>query len=59
MTLEQRNEYGFPVVSKLEKAKAYATAAKARNQPPCNCDTCRQIEMLPAVINITKNWSSK
>lgn len=56
---ETRNEYGFPVVDKIERAKQIAAAAKARNTPPCPCPTCRHIELLPAVQRITENWKLK
>lgn len=59
MSLEARNDYGFPVVDRVEQAKQYAAEAKARNTPPCDCETCRQVEMLPAVIRITNNWSKQ
>lgn len=57
--IETRNEYGFPVVDKVARAQAYAAEARQRNRLPCNCPTCRQMEMLPAVLQITKNWSKE
>lgn len=59
MNAEIRNEYGFPVVDRFEAAKQYAAQAKERNKLPCNCAICREREMLPAVINITNNWSKQ
>ena len=57
--METRNQYGFPVVDRLEQAKEYAAAAKERNAQRCDCETCRQVEMLPAVIRITEKWGKQ
>lgn len=57
--IETRNQYGFPVADRLERAKEYAAQARQRNRLPCNCPTCRQMEMLPAVLQITNNWSKE
>lgn len=58
-----RNEWGFPIAvgmqARLDRAAKYAAEARERNTPPCNCDTCRREALLPAVQNITTNWSSK
>lgn len=52
MTVETRNQYGFPIVERLEAAKQYAAAAKERNKPDCTCETCKRIALLPAIQNI-------
>jgi hypothetical protein len=51
-----RNAFGYPVGLRLSKAQQYAAAVRERNQPPCQCETCRQIELLPAVQRITERW---
>lgn len=60
---DERNAWGFPIAigmqAKVERATQYAAEARARNQPACNCETCRREALLPAVQNITTNWSSK
>jgi hypothetical protein len=61
LPLDLRNEYGFPVAlgmqARLDRAAKYAAEARERNQPPCNCEACRREALLPAVQNITENWS--
>lgn len=55
--IDERNEYGFPVVhADLERARQYAAEARERNKPACQCQTCRLQELEPAVMNITQNW---
>lgn len=53
---DTRNDFGFPVVDKLKAAKEYAAAVRERNAPACDCKTCREIELLPAVQRILVNW---
>lgn len=53
---DERNDYGFPVLDKLEKARAYAAEAKERNKPGCECETCRMKEKEPGVIQLLQNW---
>lgn len=45
--------------SKFERARKYAAEAHARNTPPCDCEPCKQAEILPAVIQITTNWRNR
>lgn len=56
--IDQRNQYGYPVIDKYEAARQYAAQAKERNAPKCDCATCREIELLPAVQRITQRWKS-
>lgn len=56
MITDQRNAFGFPVPDKLQAAQQYAAAARQRNEPPCQCVTCKQIDMLPGVQRIVANW---
>jgi hypothetical protein len=53
---EARNQYGFPIIDRTEQAKAYAAAVRERNKPTCDCPTCREKELLPAVIQLTEGW---
>lgn len=41
-----------------EAARQYAAAAKERNKPACDCEPCREKELLPAVQQITQRWKS-
>lgn len=56
--IDIRNDYGFPVIDKFQAAKEYAFAARERNKPICDCDTCKQIELLPSVIQLVERWKS-
>lgn len=42
-----------------QEARKYAAEAKERNKPACQCDACKQAEMLPAVLRIVANWGKK
>lgn len=57
--MDERNEFGFPVMSRLEAAKQYAAEAKERNKQPCDCEPCRIREAEAAVIRLTQNWRAK
>lgn len=59
MNFDARDQYGFPIGIRLLKAQEYAAAARERNKRPCSCDSCKEKEMLTAVIQITKNWEGK
>jgi hypothetical protein len=58
MIIDIRNEYGFPVPTKLDVAKQYAAEAKERNKLPCDCETCRMKELEPAVVQLVRRWST-
>lgn len=52
---DQRNEYGFPV---LERVQAQAAEIRARNFPaPCDCAECVKAQNLPAVQRILARWT--
>jgi hypothetical protein len=57
--IEVRNAYGFPIVERFKKAQQYAAEVRARKPGPHHCQACRMNEMLPAVQQITKNWSKE
>lgn len=42
--------------ARLAAASEYAAQVRARNKPPCDCETCIQAALLPAVIQITERW---
>lgn len=53
--MSDRNAHGFPV---LERAKAIAADARARNfPPPCKCTDCIKAANLPAVQRILARWT--
>lgn len=35
-----------------EQARAYAAEVRERNKPPCDCETCVQLRLLPMVQRI-------
>jgi hypothetical protein len=41
---------------RLTYAKQYAEAAKQRNTPPCQCERCKQEELLPGVMQLVQRW---
>lgn len=58
MTADIRNQWGFPIITRFEWARKYAEEAKQRNKPKCDCESCREKELLPAVMQITQNWAN-
>lgn len=45
-----------PAQDRLTYAKQYAEAAKQRNAPGCQCERCKQDELLPGVQQLTQRW---
>lgn len=47
-----RDSNGYPIELRAIRAQEYAAAAKERNHPQHQCQTCQQQEKLPAVMRI-------
>jgi hypothetical protein len=54
--MNERNDYGYPVIDRHQAARDYAAQVRERNQQECERITCKQIELLPAVQRILVNW---
>lgn len=52
----ERTEYGYPIEIRQLQARQYAAQVRERNKLPCQCDTCKTIELLPAVQRLTERW---
>ncbi|MGE5622219.1 MAG: hypothetical protein ACM3WS_03575 [Bacillota bacterium] len=59
MNFDQRNEYGFPVIVKVQRAHRIAAEARARNHPPCGCLPCRLKELEETAVPMINNWSKE
>lgn len=59
MTFDIRNQYGFPIVDKLQQAQQYAADVRERRQQVCTCETCQQEDRLAGVIQLTEKWSKQ
>lgn len=41
---------------RLNNARQYAEQARQRNDPGCQCERCKQDELLPGVQQLVQRW---